>query len=86
MTTTLVGVKVEFDFDASVLKFDKAENSAFAFIIPETTGANLATCFFLLFFLPSVQFRCNSSSICPYANRYFESLQNNNFLGDRSDE
>ena len=42
VTTSLVGVKIEFDFDASVLKFDKAENSAFAFIIPEATGANLA--------------------------------------------
>ena len=43
VTTTLVGVKIEFDFDASILKFDKAENSAFAFVIPEATGANLAS-------------------------------------------
>ena len=42
VTTSLVGARIEFDFDAAVLKFDKAENSAFAFIIPETTGANLA--------------------------------------------
>lgn len=42
VTTPLVGVKIEFEFDAAVLKFDKAENSAFAFIIPEATGANLA--------------------------------------------
>ena len=41
--TTLVGVKVDFDFDASILKFEKAENSAFNFIIPEATGANLAS-------------------------------------------
>ena len=43
VTTSLVGVKIEFDFDASILKFDKAENSAFTFIIPEATGANLAS-------------------------------------------
>ena len=43
VTTTLVGVKIEFDFDASILKLDKAENSAFNFIIPEATGANLAS-------------------------------------------
>ena len=42
VTTPLVGVKIEFDFDASVLKFDKAENSAFLFAIPEATGASLA--------------------------------------------
>ena len=42
VTTSLVGVKIEFYFDASVLKFDKAENSAFLFILPEATGASLA--------------------------------------------
>ena len=44
VTTPLAGVRIEFDFDASVLTFDKAENSAFQFIIPEATGAgaNLA--------------------------------------------
>ena len=42
VTTSLVGMQIEFDFDASVLKFDKAENSAFLFIIPEATGASLA--------------------------------------------
>ena len=42
VTTSLVGVRIEFDFDASVLKFDKAENSAFLFILPEATGASLA--------------------------------------------
>lgn len=42
VTTPLVGVRIEFDFKAEELKFDKVENSAFAFIIPEATGANLA--------------------------------------------
>ena len=42
VTTSLVGVRIEFYFDASVLKFDKAENSAFLFILPEATGASLA--------------------------------------------
>ena len=42
VVTSLFGVKIEFDFDSSVLKFDKAENSAFAFIIPEVAGANIA--------------------------------------------
>ena len=42
VTTPLVGVRIEFDFKAEELKLDKVENSAFAFIIPEATGANLA--------------------------------------------
>ena len=43
VTTSLVGVKIEFNFDASVLQFSKAENSAFAFILPEPpTATNLA--------------------------------------------
>ena len=42
VTTSLVGVKIEFDFKAEELKLDKVENSAFLFIIPEATGANLA--------------------------------------------
>lgn len=42
VATSLVGVKVEFEFDASVLTFEKAENSAFVFSIPEATGANFA--------------------------------------------
>ena len=41
VTTTLIGVKIEFDFDTSVLKFDGAANPAFAFSIPEATGINL---------------------------------------------
>ena len=43
VTTSLAGVKVEFNFDASVLKFEKAENSAFLFAIPEATGTNFAS-------------------------------------------
>ncbi len=42
VTTPLVGARIEFDFKAEELKLDKVENSAFAFIIPEATGANLA--------------------------------------------
>ena len=42
VATSLVGVKIEFEFDASVLTFDKAENSAFQFAIPEATGINFA--------------------------------------------
>ena len=42
VTTPLVGARIEFDFKAAELKLDKVENSAFAFIIPEATGANLA--------------------------------------------
>ena len=43
MSTSLVGVKIEFDFDASVLTFGKAENSAFVLVIPEATATNFAT-------------------------------------------
>ena len=44
VTTPLVGVVVIFDFDPAVLTFDKAENSAFAFVVPEpdSTGTNFA--------------------------------------------
>ncbi len=42
VTTPLVGFVVQFDFDASLLTFSKAENSAFAFTIPEPTGTNFA--------------------------------------------
>ena len=42
VTTALAGVKIEFDFDAAVLKFDGAANPAFQFPIPEATGINLA--------------------------------------------
>ena len=43
VTTALIGVTIEFDFDASVLKFEKAENSVFLFVIPEATGATFAS-------------------------------------------
>ncbi len=42
VTTPLAGLGVLFDFDPSVLKFDKAENSAFAFSIPDARGVTLA--------------------------------------------
>lgn len=42
VTTSLIAVQVDFDFDASILKVDKVENPAFRFIILETTGAILA--------------------------------------------
>ena len=41
--TTLVGVRIRFDFDASLVSFVKAENSAFALSLPEgSVGAALA--------------------------------------------
>ncbi|MCY3871089.1 MAG: hypothetical protein OXG87_16185 [Gemmatimonadetes bacterium] len=43
VTTTLIGVKIEFEFDTSILKLDKVENSAFQFSIPEPTSVNFAT-------------------------------------------
>ena len=43
VTTPLAGVVIIFEFDASVLKLDKVENSAFPFAIPEPTGVNFAT-------------------------------------------
>ena len=45
VTTPLVGVVVIFDFDPAVLTFDKAENSAFQFPVPEpdSTGTNFAS-------------------------------------------
>ncbi|MCE2434887.1 MAG: hypothetical protein J4F29_18480 [Candidatus Latescibacteria bacterium] len=43
VTTSLIGVVVIFDFDLAILTFGKAENSAFAFNIPETTGTNFAS-------------------------------------------
>ena len=42
VTTSLVGVRIEFDFKAEELKLDKVENSAFLFSIPEATGVNFA--------------------------------------------
>ncbi len=43
VTTSLIGVKIEFDFKSEELKLDKVENSAFLFAIPEPTGVNFAT-------------------------------------------
>ena len=43
VTTPLQGMLIEFDFDASVLTYVRAENSAFPFAIPqEAIGTNLA--------------------------------------------
>ena len=45
VTTPLAGVVVIFDFDPAILTFDKAENSAFAFVViePDSTGTNFAS-------------------------------------------
>ena len=42
VTTSLIGVSVEFDFDASVLTYVKAENSAFFYHISEAATALFA--------------------------------------------
>ena len=42
--TSLVGVKIKFDFDASMLSFSRAENSGFPLALPEgSTGVSLAS-------------------------------------------
>ncbi len=42
--TALIGMTLEFDFDASLLSFVEAENSAFSLTLPEgSTGTHLAT-------------------------------------------
>ena len=45
VTTPLAGVIIIFDFDPAILTFDKAENSAFQFAVPEPdkTGTNFVT-------------------------------------------
>ena len=43
VTTTLVGARIEFDFDNSVLDFVKAENRAFLFAIPEPMAINFGS-------------------------------------------
>ncbi len=45
VTTPLVGLVITFDFDPAILTFSKAENSAFAFVVPEpdSTGTNFAS-------------------------------------------
>ena len=42
VTTSLLAILVEFDFDASVLTYVKAENSEFIYILPAPDGANFA--------------------------------------------
>lgn len=42
VTTALAGARVVFNFDAAVVKFSKAENSAFGFSIPEASGTSFA--------------------------------------------
>ncbi len=41
--TPLQGIIVKFDFDSSLVAFDKAENSAFTLAIQETGGTNFAS-------------------------------------------
>ena len=42
--TSLIGLTIEFDFDASLLSYVKAENSAFPLTLPEgSTGTHFAT-------------------------------------------
>ena len=42
VTTSLAGIQLRFDFDATLLTFVRAENSAFAFNRPQTTGTDFA--------------------------------------------
>ena len=42
VTTSLTGMQIRFDFDATVLTFVKAENSAFAFNLPQPMGTDFA--------------------------------------------
>ena len=42
VTTPMIGLKIDFDFDASVLQFSNAENSAFLHFIPQATAALFA--------------------------------------------
>ena len=42
VTTSLTGMQLRFDFDASLLTFVKAENRAFAFNLPHPTGTDFA--------------------------------------------
>ena len=71
VTTPLVGVKILFDFDASVLTLDKVENSAFALAIPEATGANFAATTPVT--LPSSGFlaRAEFSTVADVTNKEF---------------
>ena len=42
VTTSLIGMQLRFDFDASLVTFVKAENSAFAFDLPQPKGTDFA--------------------------------------------
>ena len=42
VTTSLVGMQLRFDFDASLVTFVKAENSAFSLPLPQPTGTDFA--------------------------------------------
>ena len=42
VTTSLIGMQLRFDFDATLLTFVKAENSAFSFNVPQPTGTDFA--------------------------------------------
>ena len=71
VTTPLSGVKILFDFDASVLTLDKVESSAFALTIPEATGANFAATTPVT--LPSSGFlaRAEFSTVADVTNKEF---------------
>jgi|DeeseametaMP2100_FD_k123_49091_2 hypothetical protein len=43
VTTSMAGFVINFSFDSAVVGYTKAENSAFAFTIPEATGTNFAS-------------------------------------------
>jgi len=43
VTTSMAGFVINFTFDSSVLTYVEADNSAFAFKIPEATGTNFAS-------------------------------------------
>ena len=43
VSTSLVGMQLRFDFDASLVTFVKAENSAFSLPLPQPTGTDFAT-------------------------------------------
>ena len=42
VTTQLIGVSVIFDFNTSLLRFNRAENNAFVFALPQPDGTNFA--------------------------------------------
>ena len=42
VTTQLTGIQVTFDFNTSLLRFNRAENNAFAFAVPQDDGISFA--------------------------------------------